>query len=45
MKHNHQLTYIDLHPQSIERPRREWPWAVACVIVFAAIGVMLAWRG
>lgn len=44
MKHDHKLTYIDLHPQAIER-RREWPWALACVVIFATIGVLLAWRG
>ena len=44
MKHDHQLTYIDLHPQSI-KPRRDWLAAIACVAIFAAIGVMLAWRG
>lgn len=40
----HQLNYIDLHPQSI-KPRRDWRAAIACVAIFAAIGVMLAWRG
>ena len=40
----HQLTYIDMHPQAI-KPTREWPWAVATVVVFALIGVLLAWRG
>jgi len=40
----HQLTYIDMYPQAI-KPTREWPWAVATVVVFALIGVLLAWRG
>ena len=41
----HQLTYIDMHPQAIEKPRAEWPWALAALAVFAAIGILLAWRG
>jgi hypothetical protein len=40
----HQLTYIDMHPQPVT-PKRDWLWAVATVVVFALIGVLLAWRG
>ena len=36
----HQLTYIDMHPQAIEKPRAEWPWALAALAVFAAIGIL-----
>ena len=32
MRHDHKLTYIDLHPQPI-KPRREWPHA----LLFAAL--------
>ena len=32
MKHDHKLTYIDLHPQPI-KPRREWLHA----LLFAAL--------
>lgn len=41
----HTLRYIDLHPQPVKTARAEWPWAIGCVIIFAAIGVLLAWRG
>lgn len=41
----HSLTYIDLHPQALEKPKSEWPWAIAALAVFALIGVLLAWRG
>lgn len=45
----HTLRYIDLHPQPVKprrtRPDSQWPWAIGCVIIFAAIGIMLAWRG
>jgi hypothetical protein len=40
----HQLTYIDMHPQPVTH-KRDWPWVVATVAVFALIGVLLAWRG
>lgn len=41
----HQLTYIDLHPEPVT-PEPATIWHVlACVAVFALIGVMLAWRG
>jgi len=40
----HSLTYIDMHPEAI-KPARTWPHALACLAVFALIGVMLAWRG
>ena len=32
MRHDHKLTYIDLHPQPV-KPRREWPYA----LLFAAL--------
>lgn len=44
MKHNHQLTYIDMHPQSLQ-PRRQWRHMLAALAIFAAIGILLAWRG
>lgn len=43
MKHDHKLTYIDLHPQATEPEPRQWPAALACVVLFAAIGAMLAY--
>lgn len=41
----HNLTYIDLHPAPVKRERRDWPHIVAAVVVFAAVGALLAWRG
>ena len=41
----HNLHYIDLYPQALEKPRAEWPRALAALAVFAFIGVLLAWRG
>jgi hypothetical protein len=41
----HRLHYIDMHPQPIKPEPRQWPAALAAAAVFAAIGVMLAWRG
>lgn len=43
MKHDHKLTYIQLHPQALKPARAEWPYALACVVLFAAIGAMLAY--
>lgn len=41
----HSLTYIDMHPAPVKRePSTAWD-VLACVAVFALIGVMLAWRG
>ena len=41
----HELKYLDLHPQALEKPRAEWPYAIATLAIFALIGVLLAWRG
>ena len=41
---DHKLTYVDIHPEAI-KPEKEWPYKIATVVVFAAIGVLLAWRG
>lgn len=41
----HSLTYIDMHPQPIEREPRQTLWVIATLAVFAGIGVLLAWRG
>lgn len=40
----HQLTYIDMHPDAIKPERTPWA-AVAAIAAFAAIGLLLAWRG
>ena len=31
MKHDHKLTYIDMHPEPIKQPRSEW----LCALLFA----------
>ena len=36
MKHDHTLTYIDLHPQPI-KPRREWLQDICAALLFAAL--------
>lgn len=41
----HELKYLDLHPQPLEKPKADWPWAIATLAIFALIGVLLAWRG
>ena len=35
MRHDHKLTYIDLHPQPI-KPRREWLQDICAALTFAA---------
>ena len=34
MKHDHQLTYIDMHPQAVQ-PRRQWLQDVCAALTFA----------
>jgi len=41
---DHKLTYVDMHPEAI-KPVKEWHYQIAAVVVFAAIGVLMAWRG
>ena len=36
MKHDHQLTYSDLHPQPI-KPRREWLQDICAALTFAGL--------
>ena len=36
MKHDHQLTYIDLHPQRIT-PRRQWLQDICAALIFAGL--------
>lgn len=43
MKHDHKLTYITMYPQAIKPEPRQWPAVIACVVLFAAIGAMLAY--
>lgn len=45
MNQRYQLTYIDMHPAPVKREPGGFWWVLACVVVFASWGVMLAWRG
>ena len=37
MKHDHKLTYIDLHPQAIKPPRSEWLPEFCAALIFAGL--------
>lgn len=41
---NHTLYYFDLNDRK-PTPNLYWLWPIGTIVLYAAIGVMLAWRG
>lgn len=36
MKHDHKLTYIDMHPEPVKQPRGEWLYALLFAVCIGA---------